>query len=173
MPYYAQVDGNGVVRGIARLSSKVDHKNLIPLEREDTALIGQRWDGTTFAAVPTPTKPRLRVTADQTRIWELTPGMQPSPDQIATLTGQLLDAKDQPDHTAILPEMLLEIPRVIGPPNLILIRAIAGHLQVFTRSGWSPSIPFATEHSGKYDIIPILAPWFDVESAPVIEVLRG
>lgn len=173
MTWYAEVEAGGRVVGVHNLASAVDRADLIPISGEDYTLLGQRWDGSSFGPDAAPPKPRLRVTADKTRIWERAPGQQPEADQVAMLTGQILDTAGQPDPTATLPETLIEVPGATGSPSLILIRAMAGQVQVSTRSSWLPAIPFATEHSGKYDLATILAPYFDPVEAPVIEVLRG
>jgi len=173
---YAQIDNDGLVVGVSDLAGEVDAAHMIPLgEDRGEDVCGQRWDGTAFVPVPAPARPRLRVTANQTRIWESTPGVQPDTSQVAILTGELLDADNQPDPTATLPETTILLPasQAGANPALVCVRATAGVLEIQTRQGWSPSLPFATEHSGRYDMAVLLAEYFDVVDAPVIEVLRG
>ncbi|MBI2882526.1 MAG: hypothetical protein HYY11_01230 [Candidatus Methylomirabilis oxyfera] len=171
--WYAQIDQAEIVIGLASLAGEVTSASLVPIDHEDAGLLGQRWDGAAFAPVSEPQKPRLRVTATQTRIWELTPGGTPEADQVTMLTGVLLDESGQPDPTMSLPETLIEVPSASGQPALVLIRATAGVVEISIRGQWSPSIPFATEHSGRYDVATLLGAYFDVVDGPVIEVLRG
>lgn len=171
---YAQIDSDGLVVGVSLLAAEGSDAHLIPLSEAQGDVMGMRWDGVTFAPVPS-TKLRLRVTANQPRIWESTPGVQPDGSQIALLTGQILDVNGQPDPTATMPETAILLPasQAGANPALVLVRATAGWLEIQTRQGWSSSMPFATEHSGRYDMAVLLAEYFDVVDAPVIEVLRG
>lgn len=180
---YAQVE-NGIVVNLFGWTEETTPDlgptvRLLELKPGQEVAIGDRFDPTDGFTrdvpvhVPAPAKPRLRVTADKIRIWERTAGQPPESDQIAMLIGQILDAQGQPDLTATLPETLIELPGATGSPSLLLIRATAGQVEVSTRQGWSPSLPFTTEQSGKYDMAAMLTPYFEIAEAPIIEVLRG
>lgn len=173
---YAQIDTEGRVIGVSTLAGAVNAPHMVPIpdSQDEMALIEMRWSGEAFVPAGS-SKPRLRVTANQTQIWESTPGLQPDSTQMAMLTGHLLDAQGDPDPTATLPAttILLPLSQPGASPALVLVRATAGVLEINTRQGWSPALPFATEHSGRYDIAVLLKDYFDMVEAPVIEVLRG
>jgi len=169
---YAKLDSNGIVVGISTLYGSVEDRDLVEIDAEDQTLLGQRWTGTAFESRHDP-RPQLRIIADQTRIWESTPGQALGPNHVAMLTGQLLDAKGQPDPTATLPETVIEIQGASGKPSLILIRATAGVVEICIRGQWVPTLPFVTENSGRYDVAVMLGAYFNVVDGPVIEVLRG
>ena len=49
--YYAQIDDNGIVRGISQLSNQINQKNLILIESYDESLLGKKWNGTSFDTI--------------------------------------------------------------------------------------------------------------------------
>lgn len=52
MPYYAQIDSNGIAYAVSELSGEVIADNLIPLASMDSAVLGKRWVGGVWEDVP-------------------------------------------------------------------------------------------------------------------------
>ena len=54
MYYYAQLNADNVAVGVSQLSGAVDNPQLIPLETYDADVMGKKWNGSTWEAMPEP-----------------------------------------------------------------------------------------------------------------------
>lgn len=57
MPYYAQIDGDGIAYAVSELSGEVIADNLIPLASMDLSVLGKRRAGSSWGDVPAESLP--------------------------------------------------------------------------------------------------------------------
>jgi hypothetical protein len=55
--YYAQIDADNICTGVSQLAAATESPDLVPISTYDTSLIGQRWTGDEWEAVPEPPAP--------------------------------------------------------------------------------------------------------------------
>ncbi len=78
MPYYAQIDPDGICFAVTQTAEVVNSLDMIPIQGLNTELLGKKWTGEDWEEVPAPEEPEEPEETPET------------PDRIAQIQGQNL-----------------------------------------------------------------------------------
>lgn len=58
MPYYAQIDPDGICCAVTETAAEIESSNMIPIQGLDTELLGKKWTGEGWEEALTPEEPQ-------------------------------------------------------------------------------------------------------------------